>query len=99
MKCPDEYKLTDPVVHSVDMIFGKTDLGVVGMERVLANHNCNLICQQLGLQNPMTSVYMPGNIQGLELNNRPLSTTKMYISLNFHASSSNKNVMESSICA
>jgi len=59
VKCPDEYKLTDPVVHSVDMIFGKTDLGVVGMERVLANHNCNLICQQLGLQNPMTSVYMP----------------------------------------
>ena len=58
-----DYKLTDPVVHSeYGGLFGKTDLGVVGMEKVLANHNCNFICQQLRLQNPLKDVYIPGNI-------------------------------------
>ena len=64
-----DYKLTDPVVHSLDRLFGKTDLGVVGMESVLANHNCNFICQQLGLQNPLRNVYIPGRIPaGIQLN-------------------------------
>ena len=60
MKYESEYKLTDPVVHSVDRLFGATDLGVVGMESVLANHNCNSVCQQLGLQNPLKNVNIPG---------------------------------------
>ena len=62
VKYSSEYRLTDPVVHSVDRLFGATDLGVVGMECVLANHKCNFICQSLGLQNPMKDVYIPGRI-------------------------------------
>ena len=62
MKNDSEYKLTDPVVHSVDRLFGAIDLGVVGMESVLANHNCSSICQRLGLQNPLKHVYIPGKI-------------------------------------
>lgn len=56
-----DYKLTDPVVHSAPTggLFGKTDLGVVGMEYVLANHKCNFICRELRLQNPMKDVYRP----------------------------------------
>jgi len=49
-------------VHSVHQEFGKTDLGVMGMEYVLANHNCNDICRQLNLQNPMREVSIPGNL-------------------------------------
>ncbi|XP_068691898.1 alpha-protein kinase vwkA-like [Montipora foliosa] len=60
VKCQYDYKLTDPVVHSVERLFGLTDLGVVGMESVLANHKCNFICQELRLQNPMKNVYIPG---------------------------------------
>ena len=62
VKCGNEYLLTDPVVHSLDQIFGNTDLGVVGIERVLAAHDCNPVCQMLGLQNPMQNVYLQGNI-------------------------------------
>lgn len=62
VKYHSEYKLTDPVVHSVDRLFGATDLGVAGMEMVLANHECNNICRQLRLQNPLRQVSIPGNI-------------------------------------
>ncbi|KAK3607450.1 hypothetical protein CHS0354_015593 [Potamilus streckersoni] len=47
------YILTDPAVHSMEQIYGMTDLGVVGMEMVLANHNCNSFCRKLGLENPL----------------------------------------------
>lgn len=47
------YHLTDPAIHSVDQIYGMTDLGVVGMERVLATHHCNFICRLLDLTNPI----------------------------------------------
>ena len=55
-----EYKLTDPAIHSVHREFGTTDLGVAGMEMVLANHRCNSICKQLGLQKTTNGVYRPG---------------------------------------
>ncbi|KAK3607452.1 hypothetical protein CHS0354_015596 [Potamilus streckersoni] len=48
-----KYVLTDPAVHSLEEIYGMTDLGVVGMEMVLANHNCNGLCRKLGLENPV----------------------------------------------
>ncbi|KAL3842986.1 hypothetical protein ACJMK2_020954 [Sinanodonta woodiana] len=48
-----KYVLTDPAVHSLEQIYGMTDLGVVGMELVLANHNCNRLCRKLGLENPV----------------------------------------------
>lgn len=49
-----KYVLTDPCIHSYDERFGMTDLGVVGMETFLANHDCNIICQRLGLKNPVS---------------------------------------------
>ncbi|XP_068722429.1 alpha-protein kinase vwkA-like isoform X4 [Montipora capricornis] len=52
VKYAHEYKLTDPAIHSVNREFGITDMGVIGMENVLAHHSCNDICRQLGLQNP-----------------------------------------------
>ena len=51
-----QYILTDPCIHSVDGRFGMTDLGVVGMEKVLANHECNILCHKLGLENPMNGL-------------------------------------------
>ncbi|XP_052815089.1 myosin heavy chain kinase D-like [Mya arenaria] len=50
------YVLTDPCIHSVDGRFGMTDLGVVGMEKVLSNHTCNVLCHKLGLENPMAGL-------------------------------------------
>lgn len=47
------YLLTDSCIHSVDGRFGMTDLGVVGMEKVLSGHSCNPICNKLGLENPL----------------------------------------------
>lgn len=55
-----DFILTDPAVHSKDQIFGLTDLGVVGMEMVLANHKCNRICRELNLSNPLTGVNIGG---------------------------------------
>ncbi|XP_029195995.2 alpha-protein kinase vwkA-like [Acropora millepora] len=61
VKHQNDYQLTDPAIHSVHQEFGVTDLGVIGMEMVLANHTCNFICTQLGLpQNPMNGVSRPG---------------------------------------
>lgn len=51
-----KYELTDPCIHSVDGRFGMTDLGVVGMEQVLANHDCNILCHTLGLENPLSGI-------------------------------------------
>lgn len=51
-----KYMLTDPCIHSVDGRFGMTDLGVVGMEKVLSSHVCNPICHALGLENPMKDI-------------------------------------------
>lgn len=50
--------LTDPAIHSFDKSFGPTDLGFPGMERVLANHTCNGLCNELGLDNPLTGTYI-----------------------------------------
>lgn len=69
---PRKYVLTDPCIHSVDGRFGMTDLGVVGMEKVLANHECNILCQKLGLENPMA---------GLNLGQRRSSATQYIFQL------------------
>lgn len=44
-----KYILTDPAIHSQNGEFGMTDLGQVGMYRVMNNHQCNAICNYLGL--------------------------------------------------
>jgi len=44
-----EFCLTDPVVHSLEEAYGKTDLGKDGMNAVLNGHTCNRYCQTLGL--------------------------------------------------
>ncbi len=46
------YLLTDPAIHSVEREFGFKDLGITGMEVVLAGHTCNEICRALGLLKP-----------------------------------------------
>ncbi|XP_045192616.1 myosin heavy chain kinase B-like isoform X2 [Mercenaria mercenaria] len=51
-----KYVLTDPCIHSVDGRYGMTDLGVVGMEKVLSNHACNALCHKLGLENPLSGI-------------------------------------------
>lgn len=66
VKTGRKYILTDPAIHSSERLFGPTDLGVVGMEMVLGNHTCNVLCRELGLNNPMTGVY---------INSGPRSTT------------------------
>lgn len=61
VKSGRKYILTDPAIHSVGREFGNTDFGIVGMEKVLANHTCNTLCRELGLNNPVTGVYInPG---------------------------------------
>lgn len=56
----NKYILTDPVIHSSDRMFGPTDQGVDGMALVLANHQCNQFCHELGLNNPLTGVVFNG---------------------------------------
>ena len=58
-----KYTLTDPCIHSVERKYGMTDMGVVGMEKVMASHKCNNICKQLGLQNPLEGVNL-GELSG-----------------------------------
>lgn len=57
----NEYRLTDPVVHSAEQLYSgtRTDLGVHGMQRVMAGHKCNIVCTALNLsRNPVP--YNPG---------------------------------------
>ena len=61
-----KYILTDPCIHSVERKYGMTDMGVVGMEQVMATHKCNNICHQLGLDNPL---------EGLNIGAQARSTT------------------------
>lgn len=52
----EHYVLTDPAVHSVDELFGLTDLGVAGVYRMLFNHTCTDLCKNLGLTNPVRAM-------------------------------------------
>ena len=61
IKTPAGYLLTDPAVHSADQLYGPTDLGIVGMERVLGNHICNDFCHRLRLQNPLEGYEYSGS--------------------------------------
>ena len=51
-----KYLLTDPCIHSIERKYGMTDLGVVGMEKVMSTHKCNDFCRRLGLKNPLEGV-------------------------------------------
>lgn len=66
VKSGNKYILTDPAIHSSGREFGPTDLGETGMCRVLGRHNCNRLCRELGLNNPLT---------GVKVNSGPRSTT------------------------
>lgn len=66
VKSGNKYILTDPAIHSYNGEFGPTDLGDDGMCQVLGNHQCNHLCRELGLNNPLT---------GVEVNSGPRSTT------------------------
>jgi len=48
------YLITDPAVHSINLeklIYGRSDLGIVGMKAFLNRHTCNDYCTKLGLSN------------------------------------------------
>ncbi|CAG8822223.1 10554_t:CDS:1, partial [Racocetra persica] len=47
----NEFLLTDPAIHCVDLLrFGTTNLGVSGIQKCFfANHKCNDICEKLKL--------------------------------------------------
>ena len=43
-------ELTDPAIHCTDVTrFGRTNLGVEGMQVFLNRHRCNDFCKKLGL--------------------------------------------------
>lgn len=46
----DHTYLTDPAFHSISASFGPTDSGKTGIDEFLAQHSCNVVCSQLGLQ-------------------------------------------------
>src|SRR3989337_1690316 len=47
----DEFLLTDPAIHCIDLRFGRTNFGERGInECFLANHRCNDICKKLKLK-------------------------------------------------
>jgi hypothetical protein len=52
VKDEQEYRLTDPALHTVDERYAaaKADLGVPGIVVVLLHHKCNDVCRQLGLK-------------------------------------------------
>lgn len=40
---------TDPALHSVTNVYGKSDRGPAGMQKFFRTHKCNFICRGLGL--------------------------------------------------
>ena len=46
----DQYLLTDPAIHCPEQRFGSTNLGEVGVETFFEGHECNRVCQHLGLR-------------------------------------------------
>jgi Alpha-kinase family len=45
-----QYYLTDPAIHSTDVLrFETTNLGIKGIKRFFATHQCNQFCSALGL--------------------------------------------------
>jgi len=46
----EEFGLTDPCILCIKPYFGRTNLGKVGIKEFFRLHNCNSICQQLGLK-------------------------------------------------
>ncbi len=52
-----KYLLTDPAIHTAEKKYAKThtDGGLFGMAEMIDSHECNHVCQRLGL--PDTSKY------------------------------------------
>ena len=44
-------ELTDPAIHSVEKVFGETDIGKYGIYKFFKSHECNKFCEQLKLRN------------------------------------------------
>jgi hypothetical protein len=46
-------ELTDPAIHSTDLTrFGRINLGSEGMKGFFSRHECNDVCQKMGLVVP-----------------------------------------------
>ncbi|XP_062513152.1 alpha-protein kinase vwkA-like [Corticium candelabrum] len=45
----DSYELTDPAIHSLNRLYGMTDLGQRGMDAFFDSHQCNELCYGLSL--------------------------------------------------
>ncbi|XP_036370910.1 uncharacterized protein LOC115225996 [Octopus sinensis] len=45
----NEFKLTNPIIHSSDKQWGSTDKGRSGIKSFFRNHSCNRICKTLNL--------------------------------------------------
>ncbi len=48
----DGFQLTDPAIHYVGCRrhYGRTDLGIKGIERFFEAHTCNQVCRKMGLR-------------------------------------------------
>ena len=44
-------EFTDPAIHSVEKVFGDTDVGKYGIYKFFKTHECNIFCEQLNLNN------------------------------------------------
>lgn len=44
-KNSNEFKLTNPIIHSKDRVYGKRDKGAAGIDEVIERHVCNDICR------------------------------------------------------
>lgn len=54
------FDLTDPVIHyssksGRDHVYGKRDLGTVGMQKFFQTHTCNKVCDMLGISKETTA--------------------------------------------
>lgn len=45
------FQLTDPCIHSFENKYGKTDHGRIGMDKFYSTHQCNPVCEILGIGN------------------------------------------------
>lgn len=78
-------KLTDPAIHTFDegrrrRHFGLTDKGQNGIREFFRRHQCNALCQNLGLQHKEVEPQRPGGryARAARLRARYTSTSKGY---------------------
>ena len=46
----DKYVLTDPAINCLDPVFGRTNLGQLGMKYFFKTHLCGEVCSKMGLK-------------------------------------------------